>query len=75
MNYDKPRLAPQEIRLLAAYCSGLTLHAAARRIGIQPTTAKSYLERIKRKYQSVGRPAYTKLDLAARVREDGLNSE
>lgn len=70
----QPRLAPQEVRLLVAYGSGLTLGAAARRVGIRPTTAKSYLERIKRKYRSVGRPTYTKLDLASRIREDGLNS-
>jgi len=50
----------------------MTLEAAARRTGIRPATAKHYLERIKQKYRSAGRPTYTKLDLAARVREDGL---
>ena len=55
-----------------AYAAGMTLEAAARRTGIRPSTAKHYLERIKQKYRSAGRPTYTKLDLAARVREDGL---
>ena len=50
----------------------MTLDAAARRTGIRPATAKHYLERIKQKYRSAGRPTYTKLDLATRVREDGL---
>jgi two-component system, NarL family, nitrate/nitrite response regulator NarL len=45
---------------------------AARRTGIRPATAKHYLERIKEKYRSAGRPTYTKLDLTTRVREDGL---
>jgi DNA-binding NarL/FixJ family response regulator len=67
-----PHLSAQERRLLLAYASGMTLDAAARRTGIRPATAKNYLERIKKKYRSAGRPTYTKLDLASRVREDGL---
>jgi hypothetical protein len=37
---------------------------------VRPGTAKTYLNRIKAKYQDIGRPAYTKLELAERVRED-----
>lgn len=76
MAHDKrpgrPRLSAQELRLLLAYAAGMTLDAAARRTGIRPATAKHYMERIKQKYRSAGRPTYTKLDLATRVREDGL---
>jgi two-component system, NarL family, nitrate/nitrite response regulator NarL len=76
MAHDKspgrPKLSAQERQLLRAYAAGMTLEAAARRTGIRPATAKHYLERIKQKYRSAGRPTYTKLDLAARVREDGL---
>lgn len=68
----RPRLSAQELRLLLAYAAGMTLDTAARRSGIRPATAKHYLERIKQKYRSADRPTYTKLDLAARVREDGL---
>ena|SRR5215469_12803264 len=68
----RPHLAPQELAVLLAYTSGMTLAAAARHIGVRPTTAKLYLERVKEKYRRAGRPTYTKLDLAARVREDGL---
>lgn len=67
-----PRLSSQERAVLLGYTSGLTLAAAARRAGIQPATAKKYLERIKQKYADCGRNAYTKLDLATRAREDGL---
>ena len=67
-----PVLTGKERQLLLAYASGMTMAAAARRIGVQPSTAKTYLERIKEKYTRVGRPTYTKLDLANRTREDGL---
>jgi hypothetical protein len=63
---------PRDRQLLLAYAAGMTLDAAARRIGIRPATAKHYLERIKQWYRSAGRPAHTKLDLATRVRGDGL---
>ncbi|MEO3928210.1 response regulator [Micromonosporaceae bacterium B7E4] len=70
---DRPRLAPQERAVLVAYASGMTLTAVARKVGIQPTTARQYLDRVKAKYCDAGRPTYTKLDLADRVREDGLH--
>ncbi|MEV0583991.1 response regulator [Nonomuraea sp. NPDC050310] len=69
---DRPVLSPQERAVLLAYASGMTLTAAARSAGVQPGTAKNYLERVKDKYRRAGRPAYTKLELADRVREDGL---
>jgi two-component system nitrate/nitrite response regulator NarL len=68
----RPRLSPRERAVLIAYASGMTLQAAARHIGVRPETARTYLERVKTKYQEVGRPAPTKLDLANRAREDRL---
>lgn len=68
----RPPLSPKELEVLRGYASGLTLKATARRAGISPHTAKYYLDRVKDKYQQAGRPAYTKTDLAARVREDGI---
>ncbi|MEU5877057.1 hypothetical protein [Spirillospora sp. NPDC047279] len=65
-----PRLSPMERVVLLDYATGLTLEATARRAGIQPETAKTYLARVKAKYERLGRPAQTKLELAARVRED-----
>ncbi|MET8625825.1 response regulator transcription factor [Kitasatospora sp. NPDC004669] len=69
----RPRLSPKELQVLLDYASGMTLKSAARRAGITPNTAKDYLDRVKAKYQQVGRPAYTKIDLATRVREDGID--
>jgi two-component system nitrate/nitrite response regulator NarL len=70
---DRPQLSTQERAILLAYASGLTLDAAARQVGIRPSTAKGYLDRVKEKYTRAGRPTFTKLDLANRVREDGLH--
>ncbi|MCX5398673.1 hypothetical protein [Streptomyces sp. NBC_00102] len=67
-----PRIAPKELQVLLDYVSGMTLKSAARRAGITPNTAKDYLNRVKSKYRLAGRPAYTKIDLAHRVHEDGL---
>ncbi|MFI8961689.1 response regulator [Streptomyces sp. NPDC053493] len=69
-----PRLSPRERQILLDYASGMTLKSAARRAGITVHTAKDYLDRVKAKYQQAGRPAYTKIDLARRVREDSLDA-
>ncbi|MGW2473197.1 hypothetical protein [Streptomyces sp. NPDC001665] len=67
-----PRLAPRELQILLDYASGMTLKSAARRAGVSLNTAKDYLKRVKAKYRRAGRPAFTKIDLAHRVQEDGL---
>jgi two-component system nitrate/nitrite response regulator NarL len=69
---ERPTLSSQERTVLLAYASGLTLAAAAQHAGIKPATAKKYLDQVKEKYCRAGRPTSTKLDLASRVREDGL---
>ncbi|MFJ3904889.1 DNA-binding response regulator [Streptomyces sp. NPDC090025] len=70
----RPKLSPRERQILLDYASGLTLKSAARRAGITVHTAKDYLDRVKAKYQQAGRPAYTKIDLSHRVREDSLDA-
>ncbi len=70
-----PNLSDQERAVLLGYASGMTLSTVARQIGIRPSTAKEYLHRVKTKYREVGRPTYTKIDLANRVREDGFAVE
>jgi two-component system, NarL family, nitrate/nitrite response regulator NarL len=66
----RPPLSEREHRVLMAYVSGLTLDATARSLGISPETARTYLKRLKAKYQQAGLPVYTKLDLAQQVRAD-----
>jgi two-component system, NarL family, nitrate/nitrite response regulator NarL len=72
---QRPRLSTREREVLLAYASGMTLNAAARHVGVRPETAKTYLDRVKAKYQALGRPTYTKDELAQRVREDGMSPE
>jgi two-component system nitrate/nitrite response regulator NarL len=71
-NQNRPTLSNQERAVLVAYASGMTLQCAARKLGIGVGTAKEYLDRVKLKYSTAGRPAYTKLELAERAREDGI---
>lgn len=68
----RPSLSPMERAVLTHYAAGMTLDAVARRLDIKPGTVREYLARMKRKYEAVGRPAYTKLELAQRLREDRL---
>ena len=72
---DTPDLSPRELDALRLYASGLKLSAVAHRMGISPHTAKEYLDRVRAKYQQVGRPARTRTELYAAARRDGLLDE
>lgn len=69
---EAPDLSPRELDALRLYASGLTIAAVAGRLGISPHTAKEYLDRVRAKYQSVGRPVRTRTDLYAAASRDGL---
>lgn len=69
---DTPDLSPRELDALRLYASGLKLSAVAHRMGISPHTAKEYLDRVRAKYQQVGRPARTRTELYAAASRDGL---
>jgi DNA-binding NarL/FixJ family response regulator len=71
---DTPDLSPRELDALRLYASGLKLSAVAHRMGISPHTAKEYLDRVRAKYQQVGRPARTRTELYAAASRDGLLS-
>jgi two-component system nitrate/nitrite response regulator NarL len=66
----RPPLSGREHAVLMAYASGRTLDSTARHLGISVETARTYLKRVKAKYRQAGLPAYTKVDLAERVRAD-----
>ena len=69
----RPHLSPRQCEVLIAYVSsGDLLPTVARRLGMDPETAKTHLRRIRAKYAEVGRPAPTRRDLYARALEDGL---
>lgn len=69
---DAPDLSPRELDALRLYASGLKISAVARRMDISPHTVKEYLDRVRAKYQQVGRPARTRTELYAEATRDGL---
>jgi DNA-binding NarL/FixJ family response regulator len=71
---NRPRLAPQEIAALRAWFASSSKQLAANMLGISVKTVDTYIERVRIRYASVGRPAPTKSDLVARALEDGLIS-
>jgi DNA-binding CsgD family transcriptional regulator len=69
----RPHLSPRQGEVLVAYVSsGDLLPTVARRLEMDPETAKTHLRRIRAKYAEVDRPAPTRRDLYARALEDGL---
>jgi DNA-binding NarL/FixJ family response regulator len=68
---DRPRLSPQELRTLQMYANGMPLKSVALRLGISEGAVKSYVDRIREKYDKLGRCAPTKVDLYQRAVEDG----
>jgi DNA-binding NarL/FixJ family response regulator len=69
---DRPRLAPQEIAALRAWFASSSKRLAADMLGISVKTVDTYIERVRIRYASAGRPAPTKSDLVARALEDKL---
>lgn len=69
---SRPALSNQEERVMVLYASGLTLDAVAEAVGVQPGTAKKYLERVKDKYAAADRLTRTKVDLRREAIRDGL---
>jgi len=67
-----PHLSPQETRALTLYASGLPMKAVARRLQVSYDTAKDYVDRVRGKYEEVGRSARTKVELYQRALEDGF---
>lgn len=68
---SRPKLSPQELQTLQWYAGGMPLKSVARRLAISEGAVKSYVDRIREKYQKVGRAAPTKIDLYQRAVEDG----
>lgn len=71
----RPRLTPREREVLVAYGRGMTLDAVGRLLGIAAGTVRTHLERVKRKYSTVGRPIRHRGQYGERVREDGLGRQ
>ena len=67
-----PGLSPREVEVVRLFATGMKLAAVARHIGVSTHTAKEYLDRARRKYADVGRPARTRTELYIAAVADGL---
>ncbi|WP_217999713.1 response regulator transcription factor [Curtobacterium ammoniigenes] len=65
-------LSSQEQRVLELFARGIKAQSVAYQLGIKVATVDDYVRRIRAKYEKVGRPAYTKIDLYQRAIEDGF---
>lgn len=68
----QPQFSIQELSALQLYASGLKLVEVATQMGVKVTTAKEYVQRVRQKYEAVGRPAPSKLHLRINAQQDGL---
>lgn len=63
----------REIQVVARYVDGLTHQEIASDLSIGIGTVKTYLRRAKAKWNDAGRPTYSRADVVARAREDGIS--
>jgi DNA-binding NarL/FixJ family response regulator len=68
----RPQLSPGESQALSLYVDGRSTNEVAEAMDVKYETAKTYLRRVREKYQKVGRPASRKSDLIRRAAEDGF---
>ncbi|PPF66256.1 DNA-binding response regulator [Rathayibacter tritici] len=69
---QRPRLSACELEALRLYASGSSTPEVAAKMNVRFETAKTYLQRVRRKYVAVGRPASRRADLIRRAGEDGF---
>jgi DNA-binding NarL/FixJ family response regulator len=65
-------LSPREREVLSLYAAGAKAPLVADRTGLSELTVVDYIRRVRSKYERVGRPASTKIDLYKRALEDGI---
>jgi DNA-binding NarL/FixJ family response regulator len=65
-------LSEREAECLGLYATGFSQYQVARRMNVASGTVKKYIDRIREKYEEVGRPAGTKIELYRRAVEDGV---
>lgn len=71
---DTPRLTQRELQVLRSYACGHTYAETAATleppIGVE--SVKTYLARIRKRYDDAGRPAASRIELRQRALEDGI---
>ena len=66
------KLSAREQLTLKLYADGLTIEEVAKQMGVAPSTANEYLDRVKIKFRTIGVTARTKVDLHKLAVEYGL---
>ncbi len=68
----RPQLSEREVEVLGLLFQGLVTKQVARRLGLQESTVKEHLKRIRSKYAALGRSVSTRVELVQRAVEDGF---
>jgi len=74
-DFKAAQLTEREREVLTLYASGMALKQVAFQLGVEKSTAKEHIDRVRRKYSRLGRYAGTKIDLLRRAIEDGYINE
>lgn len=74
-DFKAAQLTEREREVLTLYASGMALKQVAYQLGVERSTAKEHIDRVRRKYARLGRYAGTKIDLLRRAIEDGYINE
>jgi DNA-binding NarL/FixJ family response regulator len=70
--HGRPELTEQERRVLIAWLLTDNKDAVSQKLHIAPSTVRTHLQRIRRRYREINRPAPSKAALFARALQDGL---
>ena len=68
----RPDLSEREIEVLIAWLVCDSTREVTEQLFLADSTVGTYIQRVRSKYQAVGRPARTKVRLLLRALEDGL---
>lgn len=67
----RPELSDREVEVLIAWLASDSKREVTERLFLADSTVSTYIQRVRSKYDAVGRPARTKVRLLVRAVEDG----
>ncbi len=67
----RPELSSREVEVLVAWLVSDSKREVTERLFLADSTVSTYIQRVRAKYEAVGRPARTKVRLLLRALEDG----
>jgi DNA-binding CsgD family transcriptional regulator len=69
---ERPELSDREVEVLIAWLASDSKREVTERLFLADSTVSTYIQRVRSKYDAVGRPARTKVRLLIRAVEDGF---